>query len=75
MFKMETITIPKSSFGKILNDVEVLIEDIEKISQAENEVIKGRIQDINTNPAIGKTEEELDEYLLKRGLKLDRLDD
>ena len=32
---MEALTMPKAKFGKILNDIDILISDIEEISQDE----------------------------------------
>jgi len=34
-------------------------------------VVKKRIAEIKANPSIGRSEEELDEYLKRRGVKID----
>ena len=44
---METITIPKEIFGKILADVETFIQDVEIALTQETKIIKERVSDIN----------------------------
>ena len=39
-----------------------------------NKIIKKRIRDVRLNPYIGKSEKDLDEYLKKRGVKIDKLE-
>lgn len=68
---METLAVPKELFSKILTDVEILIDDVES---ALNTKVKQRISDIEANKMKGKTEEELDNYLRNRGVKIGRLD-
>ena len=65
---METVTIPKEIFSKILADVETLLEDMEI---ALNTKVKQRINDIETKKIEGKTEKDLDSYLKKRGIKVE----
>jgi len=65
---METVVVPKKVFGKILEDAEMLINDVE---MALNERIRKRIQDIEFGKVEGKSEEELDAYLRKRGIKVE----
>ena len=65
---METVVIPKEIFTKILSDVEILIDDVEL---ALNTKVNKRINDIKTNNINGKTEQELDNYLKKRGVKVE----
>ena len=67
---MATITIPEEKFNKVLSDVENLIEDVADLFD-QDEIAKKRIADIKTNPSIGKSEKELDDYLKKRGVKVD----
>lgn len=69
---MEALTIPKEKFGKILNDIDILIKDIEDVSQ--NQLIHQRIAEIDADPSIGKSEQELDEYLRKRGVRMNGVD-
>ena len=64
--------MPKAKFGKILNDIDILISDIEEISQ--DEIAHQRLADIKADPSIGRTEQELDEYLKKRGVRMDGVD-
>ncbi len=65
---METIVIPKKAFTKILTDVETLIDDVELALDAK---VRKRIAEVKVDPSIGKSEKELDEYLKKRGVKID----
>lgn len=69
---MEALTIPKSKFGKILSDIDLLISDIEEISQ--DEIVQQRMADIKANPSLERSEQELDEYLKKRGVKVNGVD-
>ena len=63
---METVVIPKEVFTKILADVEILIDDVELALDAK---VRQRISDIETGREKGKTEEDYNEYLSKRGIK------
>ena len=65
---METVTVPKEVFSKILEDVEVLIDDVEL---ALDQKVRKRISDIETGVVKGKTEEDLHNYLKKRGVKIE----
>ena len=64
---METISVPKEVFTKILEDAETLINDVEKAFEAK---ILKRIKDVETGKEKGKTEEEYYQYLSKRGIKI-----
>lgn len=64
---METVTVQKEVFSKILTDVETLIDDVELALDAK--VIQ-RIQDIEIGKVEGRTEKDLDNYLKKRGVKI-----
>ena len=66
---METVTIPKEKFNKVLSDVEVLIEDVVSIFSQDN-IAEKRLKEIKETPSIGKSESELDNYLKKRGVKI-----
>lgn len=68
---MDTVTIPKKAFTKILEDVETLIDDVELALDAK---AQKRLSDIKKNPSIGKTEKDLDNYLKKRGVKIGRME-
>lgn len=63
----ETVTIPKRVFSKILEDVEVLIDDVEMALDVK---VQQRIEDIESGKEKGKTEKEYYEYLAKRGIKV-----
>ncbi|MBI2148678.1 hypothetical protein HYU23_03280 [Candidatus Woesearchaeota archaeon] len=65
---METLTIPKEIFSKILTDVEILIDDVER---ALDNKVKQRTNDLSTGKVKAKTEKDLDEYLIKRGIKVE----
>ena len=65
---MDTVTIPKDIFSKILDDVEILIDDVEI---ALDNTVKRRINELESGKIKAKTEKELDEYLQKRGIKVD----
>lgn len=67
---MTTITISEEKFNKVISDVEILIEDVASLF-GQDDIAKQRINDIKKNPSIGKSEKELDEYLKKRGVKVD----
>jgi len=67
---METITIPKQKFGQVITDVEKLLYDFEDIAEYHDKIVKQRICDIEDGCIEGKTEQELDEYLAKRGVKI-----
>ncbi len=68
---METVEVPRALFDKILSDVEVLIDDVES---ALDKTVRNRITDIDSKVVEGRTEAELDSYLKKRGVQVDRLD-
>lgn len=68
---METISVNKEQFKKLISDVEVLIEDVENLDSSEDETLKQRIKDIDEGKIKGKTEKELDDYLKNRGVNLD----
>ena len=63
----ETVTIPKRVFSKILEDVEVLIDDVEMALDVK---VQQRIEDIESGKEKGRTEKEYYEYLAKRGIKV-----
>lgn len=64
---METVNIPKKVFRKILDDVQILIDDVEMALDAK---VQQRIEDIESGKEKGKTEKEYYEYLAKRGIKV-----
>lgn len=65
---METVTISKEIFSKILADAEVLMKDVEMALDAK---VKQRVSDIEKNKIEGKSEKELDDYLKNRGVKVE----
>ncbi len=67
---METIQIAKSDLNRILNTVEILIDEVEH-ALSQDEIARKRLVEIKTGKVKGKTEKELDKYLKKRGVKID----
>ena len=67
---MANITISEEKFNKVLADVEVLIEDVSALLD-QDEIAKQRMAELKKNPSIGKSERELDDYLKKRGVKIE----
>jgi len=68
---METVAVPKDVFEKILEDVEILIDDVES---ALDQKVRKKVHDIETGSITGKTEKDLDTYLKKRGVAIDGVD-
>ena len=67
---MANISVSEEKFNKVLADVEALIEDVANLFD-QDEIAKKRIIDIKSDPSIGKSEKELDDYLKQRGVKVD----
>lgn len=67
---MTSVIVPKDKLNKVLLDVEILIEDVASLLN-QDEIAEKRLVDIKTNPSIALSEEELDSYLKRRGIKLD----
>lgn len=67
---MTTITISEEQWGRVLQDVERLVEDVAVLVD-QDEIAKKRRADITKNPSLGRSERELDDYLRKRGVKVD----
>lgn len=65
---METVTLSKEAFTKILADVETLIDDVELALDTK---VKNRLQDVKSGKIKGKTEDDLDNYLKNRGVKIE----
>ena len=64
---MKLINIPKDTLNKVLVDVEILIEDVASLLN-QDEIAKKRLIEIKKNPSIALSEEELNNYLKKRGV-------
>lgn len=67
---MAPITISQDKFNKVLQDVEVLIEDVASLYD-QDEIAGKRLDEIKANPSLGKSEKDLDDYLKKRGVKIE----
>ncbi len=57
---------------KMRANAKLLLQDIDETLKQEA-IIQRRIKDIQMNPSIGKSEEELDNYLRQRGVKVARM--
>jgi len=66
---MGTLVISEEKFDKVIADVEQLIGDVTDLFD-QDEIAKKRMKEIDANPSIGKSEQELDSYLRKRGVKI-----
>ncbi len=64
------ITISEEKFNKVIDDVETLINDVVDLFD-QDEIAKKRLAEIASNPSIGKSENDLDSYLKKRGVNID----
>lgn len=67
---MGNITISEEKLNKIVNDVEILITDVVSLID-QDEIVKKRMLEIKKDPSITKSETELDEYLKKKGIKIE----
>ena len=66
---METLQIKKTDFNKILETAEILINEVEQ-ALSQDDIVKARIEDIRIGRIKGKSEQELNDYLKKRGVKI-----
>ncbi len=67
---MPQITISEEKLHKVLNDVEILIEDVALLLD-QDKIAQKRLQELKTQPSLAKSEHELDAYLKKRGVKVE----
>lgn len=67
---MEVLQVKKSDFGKILSAAELLVDEVEQ-AFSQDDIVKKRIEDIKLDRVKGRTEQELNEYLKKRGRKIE----
>ena len=67
---METLQVKKTDLGRILETAEILITEVERVLSQE-EIIKERLADVKEGKIKGRTEKELNDYLKKRGVKID----
>ncbi len=65
-----TIAVSQQQLGKILSDVEVLLQDVGEIID-QDAIATERLAQVISHPEIGKSEQELDDYLRNRGVKID----
>lgn len=67
---MEKMTISTEKLDKVLSDVENLVEDVEAMIDQDSTARK-RLEELKKDPSIAVSEEEIDSYLKKRGVKVD----
>ncbi|MBI4139363.1 hypothetical protein HY483_00185 [Candidatus Woesearchaeota archaeon] len=67
---MTQVIVSEEKFRKVLSDVETLITDVSSLFDQDS-IVKKRILDIQSNPQIGRSEKDLDEYLKKRGVAVE----
>ena len=67
---MTTVMISEEKFNRVLADVETLIEDVVSLLD-QDEIARKRMAEIKARPTLCKSEKELDDYLKKRGVKVD----
>lgn len=68
---MTTISVSKEKLGEVISDVEQLVSHFEDLVEEQDKIAQCRLANIKTGKVKGKTEEELDNYLKKRGIKID----
>lgn len=68
---MDTICISKEKFGQVISDVERLVSHFEELAEDQENIVKLRLHDIKEGRIEGKSEKELDDYLKKRGVKIE----
>jgi len=64
---METVNVSKNDFGVILSTAEILINKVEDVL-SQDEVAEKRAKDVFLGRVKGKTKEDYNEYLKKRGV-------
>jgi len=67
---MATVSVSEDKLNKVLADMENLVEDVASLLD-QDEIAKKRLNEIKADQSIGKSEQELDSYLKKRGVKVD----
>jgi hypothetical protein len=67
---MAPILVSEEKLNKVLLDVETLIVDVSSLLD-QDELTKKRLADIKANPSIGISEQELNQYLAKRGVTIE----
>ncbi|MFW5991202.1 MAG: hypothetical protein ACOCQX_03150 [Candidatus Nanoarchaeia archaeon] len=66
---MAEIKISKKKMEKVISDFERIITDFEELAEDQDTIAKKRIKDIEDGVE-GGSEEELDNYLNARGVKI-----
>ena len=71
---MTTVSVPREKLAKVLSDVELLIADVSSLVD-EDTIAKDRLTAMRTDPSVRRSEDDLDEYLAKRGVHVGRVED
>lgn len=66
---MGDVCISRNKLGQVIADVERLITDVENLIEDQNQIVEQRLKDVKQGKIEAKTEQELDDYLKKRGVK------
>lgn len=64
---MGNISVNKTDFNKILATAEILISDVEQ-ALSQNEIAERRMNEVVLGNVAGKTQNDYNEYLRKRGI-------
>ncbi len=67
---METVTVKKEAFEKILDDVELLLNDMELALDIK---AQKRLAELQSGKVKGKTEKDYYNYLTKRGITVGKV--
>ena len=71
---MTAVSVPREKLAKVLSDVELLITDLTSLVD-EDTIAKERLTAMRTDPSVRRSEDDLDEYLARRGVHVDRVED
>jgi len=67
---MAKIAVSQEKLDKVLSDVQTLIEDVSSMLD-QDAVAKRRLADVKSDPSSGMSEADLDQYLKKRGIRVE----
>ncbi len=67
---MGLIAVRGDRLNRVLADVEILVEDVANLFD-QDKIAKERLVEIKKDPSMGKSENELNNYLKKRGVKIE----
>ncbi|HLC31787.1 MAG TPA: hypothetical protein VJK51_03900 [Candidatus Nanoarchaeia archaeon] len=70
---MTTITISLDNIKRIVGDMEMLVTQVVQL-QKQDEIAKKRWKEIKENPSSSLSEDDLENYIKKRGIIRERMD-